>query len=250
VGTDVRAVLLLGGSSDIGQAILDRLLPAGGAHVVLVGRASTRRAQCAARLSRTHSVTALDWSATDGSDPNELMRRAAQACGRPLDLVVVAVGTLAGQTPLVGSVHGVEVAARVHQVNFQAPAGVVLAAVQHLTGGGGRVVVLSSASAVRPRVSLATYSVAKQALDSLSRLADREAPRGVRVHVVRPGHVRTCLTLGLPEPPLTQRPDQVADNVARGIAADHQVIWSPRAMRVVMGALRVTPRRLLPSSMR
>ncbi|WP_426565504.1 SDR family NAD(P)-dependent oxidoreductase [Angustibacter sp. McL0619] len=233
------AVLLVGGSSDIGRAVLDRLLPAEPAHVVLAGRPSPRLTQAAAWLARVHTVVEVGWSATHGPEPSELLRKAASACDGRLDLVVVAVGSL-DESAL----------DRATQVNFLAPAAVVLAAVRQLEPYGGRIVVLSSASAVRPRRSLCMYSVAKQALDSLCRMVDDESPQQVRVHVVRPGHVRTAMTAGLPVPPLANEPTDVAEDVARGIAAGRRVIWSPPVMRWVMAALRVAPRRLLPDSLR
>ncbi len=246
------AVLLLGGSSDIGAALLDELLPPTGSHVVLAGRPSPRRRQAAGRLSAAgHSVAEIDWDATDPPEPTAFVEQAARVCGQPLDLVVVAVGSLGGRLPSGRDPDRWRVVEQVLTTTFVAPAGVVLAAAGHLTATRGRVVVVTSASAVRPRRAIAAYSVAKQALDQLCRqVAAAARADGVDVHVVRPGHVRTAMTRGLPDPPLTREPHQVAVDVARGISAGRLVIWSPPAMRIAMLALRAMPPRLIPPSLR
>jgi decaprenylphospho-beta-D-erythro-pentofuranosid-2-ulose 2-reductase len=246
----VRAALLVGGSSDIGAAILTRLLPAAGADVVLAGRPSSRRRVVAGRLAGSHRVHELDWDAYAGSDPVALLVGSARLCGRPLDLVVIAVGALDGPAPDVRVQQAPRTLERCLTVNLIAPAAVMVAAVHHLAEGGGRLVVITSASATRPRRAIAGYSAAKQALDQLTRMVAATSGDGdLQVHVVRPGHVRTAMTRGLPEPPLTRDPDQVADDVARGVVSGRQVIWSPRVMGIAMAVLRSLPRPLVPKDL-
>lgn len=244
----VAGALLVGGSSDIGSAVLTTLLPATCCQVVLAGRPSPRRGAVADALARRHEVHTIDWVAGRRSGADRLLQRAEQLCGRPIDLVVVAVGELGG--PLGDNGDDIADVRRQLTVNLAAPLEVVLASTRQVAPGG-RVVVLTSASATRPRAGIAVYSVAKQALDQLTRMATtRAAERGVRVHVVRPGHVRTAMTAGLPEPPLTRSPPQVARDVARGVERGKAVIWSPSSMRVVMAALRCAPRGAVPASLR
>ncbi|HET8616170.1 MAG TPA: SDR family NAD(P)-dependent oxidoreductase [Actinomycetales bacterium] len=244
----VQAGLLVGGSSDLGAAIFTALLPARGSHVVLAGRPSSRRSAVAAAMSADHQVHELDWDARDRARPSAVIDDAAVLCGRSLDLVVIAVGCLSG-----GLLDGEDADAAAScedalTVNLVAPAGVLVASVEHLVPRGGRVVVVSSASATRPRQGIAAYSVAKQGLDQLARIAARRAG-DVSIHVVRPGHVRTAMTRGLPQPPLTRDPEQVAEDVVAGIAAGRTIIWSPSTMATAMRVLRAVPRALLPKSL-
>jgi decaprenylphospho-beta-D-erythro-pentofuranosid-2-ulose 2-reductase len=244
----VSAALLVGGSSDIGSAVLASLLPAEGCTVVLAGRPSVRRRAVAAELSRRHAVHTVDWVVGQRACGDTLLTRATRVCGRPMDLVVVAVGELGG--PLRIGAEETDAVRRQLAVNLTAPLEVVLASTRQVAPGG-RIVVLTSASAVRPRRGIAVYSVAKQALDQLSRMAmPGAAERGVRLHVVRPGHVRTAMTAGLPQPPLTRSPEQVARDVVRGVERGTPVIWSPSAMRLVMAVLRCAPRGVVPASLR
>lgn len=243
---DVGAALLVGGSSDIGAAILAALLPVRGSQVVLAGRPSTRRSVVAASMAG-HHVHELDWDARAQQAPEALVSQAASLCGRPLDLVVVAVGCLS-RALLDDTVPGAAATCQdVLTVNLVAPAGILLASIQHMAGGGGHVVVMSSASATRPRRGIAAYSVAKQGLDELAQMA-ATVDRRVSVHIVRPGHVRTAMTRGLPEPPLTRDSHQVARDVAAGVARGRTTIWSPPAMSAAMRVLRAMPRAIVPRS--
>jgi decaprenylphospho-beta-D-erythro-pentofuranosid-2-ulose 2-reductase len=240
----------VGGSSDIGAAILTQLLPAGGCEVILAGRASGRRRAVAGSFACAHRVHELDWDAYEGTDPDALIGRATQLGGRPLDLVVIAVGALGGPLPDIGVPGAARALERCLTVNLTAPAGVMMACAHHLADRGGRLVVITSASATRPRRGIAGYSAAKQALDQLTRMVATTSFDGdLQVHVVRPGHVRTAMTRGLSEPPLTRDPDQVAADVARGVASGRPVIWSPRLMGLVMAVLRSLPRTIVPKDL-
>ncbi len=245
--------VLFGATSQIGLAVVRELVVrSADSRVVLAGRPSEHRQSVADALRADHGVSELDWDAYRLDDPVEVMEQAAARAGRSLDLVVLAAGTLPPGLPDLAD----GAAARDLQdswlVNAVAPTTLLVAAVQHLARvGGGQVVVISSAAAVRPRRQILTYSLAKQATDALAlQLVEPARAQGVDVHVVRPGHVRTRMTMGLPVPPLARTSEQVARDVVTGVARGHRVVWSPAAMRPVMGVLRLTPRMLLPRSLR
>ncbi|MGN6612547.1 MAG: SDR family NAD(P)-dependent oxidoreductase [Angustibacter sp.] len=245
--------VLFGATSQIGTDVVRELVPPGSSHrLVLAGRPSPRRAAAAETLRQEYLVSELDWDARDLQDPAGVMKQAAARAGRPVDLVVVAVGTLPHGGPDLGEPSAAADLRDAWSVNAVAPATLLVAAVQHLgADGGGRVVLLSSAAAVRPRRELLTYALAKRSADALARyLRPQARARGVEIHVVRPGHVRTRLTEGLAVPPLARTSAQVARDVAAGVARGREVIWSPAAMRPVMAMLRAVPRPLLPRSLR
>lgn len=248
-----RAAVLFGGTSQIGQALIRELVaPGTSSCVVLAGRPSERRAAAAAGLRSDYVVSELDWDARQLRDPVTVMDESAARCNGPLDLVVLAAGTLPTAVPdFVDRSSAAELRDAL-LVNSVAPSSMLVAAVRHLAHlGGGRIVVLSSAAAVRPRAQILTYSLAKQSLDAMARQLQASARKlGVDVHVVRPGHVHTQLTRGLPVPPLARSSEAVARDVSIGIARGRRVIWSPRAMPLVMGALRCVPPALLPARLR
>jgi short-subunit dehydrogenase len=108
--------------------------------------------------------------------------------------------------------------------------------------GSGRILVFSSAAAVRVRRVTYLYSGAKAGLDRLCLgMADSLEGTGVRLQVVRPAAVRTRMTSGLAPTPFTTGANEVADNIMRGLASDDRVIWSPPILRYVFVLVRLMP---------
>jgi short-subunit dehydrogenase len=72
-------------------------------------------------------------------------------------------------------------------------------------------------------------------------LSEALRERSVTVHIVRPGFVRTKMTVGRPAAPFAVGPDRVASDIVRGIERGQSVIWSPGLLRWVFSALRLLP---------
>jgi decaprenylphospho-beta-D-erythro-pentofuranosid-2-ulose 2-reductase len=85
----------------------------------------------------------------------------------------------------------------------------------------GTLIVLSSASMLRPRPANYIYGATKAGLDFFARgLADSAGRRGVRVMVVRPGFVHTKMTRELRSRFLATTPERVALDVLHGLERD------------------------------
>jgi decaprenylphospho-beta-D-erythro-pentofuranosid-2-ulose 2-reductase len=131
-------------------------------------------------------------------------------------------------------------------VNLTWPAAALTALASRLRPQGhGRIVVLSSVAGYRVRRANFVYGSAKAGLDGFA-LGLSEALRdtGVSVHVVRPGFVHTKMTAGRPAAPFAVGPERVGADVARGLARGQTVIWSPGALRLVFGVLRLMPQAI------
>lgn len=235
----VRTVLVLGGTSQIGLAIADALLPASGGTAILAGRDERALAAAGERLAGRRVRTLAYDTADAAKAVEDLLAHAAEMAG-DLDAVLVCVGILGDQSTLDVDTVATEESLR---TNMIAPAVAAHAAARLLARQGhGVVVVLSSAAAVRPRAEILTYSAAKAGLDRYAvGLAGVVAGTGARVMVVRPGQVRTRMTAGLAEPPFTVDAEQVARAVVHGIASGTTVVYVPAIMRLVMTALRALP---------
>lgn len=237
-------VVLLGGTSEIGLAIVRRLAEDADHElkVALVGRDSDGLQRAAEELRAGGRVQASTVIA-DLDDPAEhaaAIRHAAEALNG-IELVVLAVGMLGGQQGIATDpAHAVEVM----RVGFVVCGSLLQAALRELYGQShGTVIVLSSVAGVRVRASNAFYGAAKAGLDGLAAgLGDAARARGVRTLVVRPGFVVGRMTAGLPRPPLATTPAAVAEATVRGLAAGREVVWVPRALGVVFSILRVLPR--------
>jgi decaprenylphospho-beta-D-erythro-pentofuranosid-2-ulose 2-reductase len=157
-----------------------------------------------------------------------------------LDVIIVGVGVLGDQALLDVDTVATEASLL---TNLLGPVVAVHAAAVRLRAQGhGTMVVLSSVSGLRPRRALMTYAVAKTGLDAYARgIAELLRGSGARVLVVRPGHVRSRMTAGLPEPPFTVDPEHVAARVRAALSNGARVIYAPAVLGPVMAILRALP---------
>jgi decaprenylphospho-beta-D-erythro-pentofuranosid-2-ulose 2-reductase len=237
-----RRVLLIGGTSEIGQAIVRRLAVGGPVRLYLLGRDGDGLARAANSLALAGASPAghdLIDAGDLGAHEDALSRAFARAGG--FDVVVLAIGVLGGQSGLDARR---EEATEVMSVNFLGVGSLLLASLRRLRDQGhGTLVVLSSVAAERPRASNAVYGAAKAGLDALAQgLADGLAGTGVRVLVVRPGFVKTRMTAGLESAPFAVSAEAVAAATVRGLERGDHTVWVPGVLRYVFAVLRHLPR--------
>jgi decaprenylphospho-beta-D-erythro-pentofuranosid-2-ulose 2-reductase len=238
----VGSLLLVGGTSDIAVATARRYLAERPARIVLAARDTPRRATVADDLRAAGGrVEIVDFDAEDPASPARAVAEAA--AGGDIDVAVVAFGQLGDAARL-----RVDAAAAAHlaQVNYVAAVAVgTVLAVRMREQGHGVIVALSSVAGERTRASNYVYGSTKAGMDAFySGLGDSLAGTGVSVLVVRPGFVRSKMTAGLPDVPLSTTPEAVAEAIVGGVRAGRHTVWVPGAMRWVMTGLRHTPRAI------
>lgn len=232
-------VLLVGGTSEIGLAVVERLARGRTVHVVLAGRPSHGLTEAVGRLERAgHEVRTVGFDAEDpGGHPAAVARAWEDG---DVDVAVVAAGVL-GDQEQAWTDHAAAV--RVATVDGTAAVSVGVLLAQHMRRQGhGTVVLLSSVAALRPRRSNFPYGAAKAHADAFY-TGLREAVRGDGVHVlvVRPGFVRSRMTAGLSEAPLATDPPAVAEAVAAALVRRRESVVVPRRLGLVMAVLRALP---------
>jgi NAD(P)-dependent dehydrogenase (short-subunit alcohol dehydrogenase family) len=235
-------VLLVGGSSEIGLAIVRRLAAEGPVRAVLLGRDSARM-QAAVPALELAGVAPVVLEVVDAEDLAEHQRAVSEAFGRfyGFDVVVLAVGKLGAQAGLEASPAEAE---EVMRVNFLGAGSLLLHCVRRLSEqGSGTMIVLSTVAGERVRASNAIYGAAKAGLDGLAQgLGDAVASSGVRVLTVRPGFVTGRMTAGLKPQPMATTPEAVADATVRALAGRAHTIWVPSRLRWIFALLRHVPR--------
>jgi decaprenylphospho-beta-D-erythro-pentofuranosid-2-ulose 2-reductase len=236
-------VLLIGGTSEIGLAIVRRLGQADPIRAVLLGRDEERMRRAAELLERDGRVSSVSTLALDADHVDTHAAVMAQAFERfaGFDVVVLAVGVLGAQEGLdADRARAVEVM----RVNFVGSGSLLLECLDRFRGQGrGTLVVLSSVAAERARAGNAIYGAAKAGLDALAQgLADATVATGVRVLVVKPGFVRGRMTAGLKPAPMATTPDAVAAATVRALDTKAHTIWVPGVLRYVFAVLRHLPR--------
>jgi decaprenylphospho-beta-D-erythro-pentofuranosid-2-ulose 2-reductase len=218
----MRRILLIGGSSEIGLAILARLAADGPVTSYLLGR-----------------------DLFDAADPASIEPAIATAFDQlgSVDVAVLAVGLLGAQAGL--DADPAE-AARVLSVNLTGGGALMLATLRRLRAQGrGSLIVLSSVAAERPRASNAVYGAAKAGLDALAQgLSDSLAGNAVEVIVVRPGFVSTKMTAGLKPAPFATSAERVAEVAVGALGGGSRTVWAPPLLRPLFAVLRSLPRPL------
>lgn len=237
---NVQSVLLVGGTSEIGQAILERFAQGQRLRrIVLLGR-NEQALEDSASHWRDAGVQAKVVVADLAGELDVPVLTARCFEEGDLDVVVLA----AGITPDASVAEDQALSHDVAMVNFVSQMQLGTELVQHLRlQGHGTLVVLSSVAAERPRADNYVYGATKAALDAWANgLADSLVGEGIRVLVVRPGMVRTRMSAGQKEPPFTCDPQDVADAVAKHIRTGPVTVWVPPQLRAFMSGLRHTPR--------
>lgn len=240
-----QTILLLGGTSDIGLAIVDQYASStSGATptVVLAGRPSPRLTAAAEQLTgHGVDVRTVDFDAADPTGHQAAIDVAFDVAGADIDIAIVAFGLLGdAERAWTDHAHAMEMA----QVNYTGAVSVgVLLAERMRRQRHGVIVALSSVAGERVRRSNFVYGSTKAGMDGFFvGLGEALRPEGVRVVVVRPGFVKSKMTTGMDPAPMAATPHQVAEATVKAIRGGSDLIWVPAPMRAVMSALRHVPR--------
>jgi len=237
-------VLVLGGRSEIGLAVAERLVRGGSRKVVLAARRSNELDDEAARLLDAGAaiVERVEFDADDVAAHGTVLRGIADGHG-PLEVVVTAFGVLGEQDRAErDAAHAVAV---VH-TDYVAHVSVLTHLANLLRAqGSGQLVVFSSVAGIRVRRANYVYGSAKAGLDGFaSGLAYALAGSGVHLLLVRPGFVIGRMTEGMSPAPLSSTPDQVADATVGALKRRRHVIWVPGLLRPVFAVMRLLPRAI------
>jgi decaprenylphospho-beta-D-erythro-pentofuranosid-2-ulose 2-reductase len=239
-----RRVIVLGGTSEIGLAIVRELQGRAPREVALVGRDADGLASAAEGLQAAgcpRTIT-LELDALELDRHGEVLDRAFDELGGA-DIVILGVGVLGERG---GLPEDVAAAVQVLQVNTVGAGSLLIHAARRMRErGNGTLVVLSSVAAERPRRGNVVYGASKAGLDALAQgLGDALHEAGVRVLVVRPGFVHTRMTKGLAPAPLSTTPQAVGRIVADVLDGRAHTVWAPHALRWLMLVLKLIPRPL------
>lgn len=241
---DTQTIVLFGGTSEIGLAIVTELITPTTRHIVLACRNTTAGDTAAATLNAPSDcdIHVIAWDATAIETHPDIVDQIVTIIG-DLDIVIITAGVLGTQddhdsNPVT--------AGRVVVANTAGPitTGTAVARVmrrQH----HGHLVILSSVAAIRIRAANHTYGASKAGLDAWAQgLADHLHGTGILVTIVRPGFVHGRMTAGHPTAPFSTTPHAVAADTVTAIRNRRRVAHSPGILRWVFLALRYLPNSL------
>lgn len=246
---DPQSVLVLGGSSEIALATVKALPRNRINRVVLAGRASAALDAAVSDLTSAgiRGVVATSFDATDTGSHQGVIDAIFDA--GDIDIVILAFGMLGDQMAVESDP---SLAVQIATTNYTGAVSVGLHVARRLRQQGhGSLVVISSVAGDRARRSNYVYGSTKAGLDAFAQgLGDAMQGSGAHVMVVRPGMVRTRMSAGLPEAPMTTDAPDVAQAIVAGLRKGKHTIYAPGNLRYLMGVVKTVPRpifRKLPS---
>lgn len=235
-----QTILLLGGTSDIGQAIVKEYLTKHPVRVILAARPSTGRdaAEQAMLASGASAVDVLDFDAVAFDTHAAVIDQAWSIAD--VDVAIVAFGLLGDAEQLwQDQAAAVELA----QVNYTGPVSVGVLLGQRMKDQGyGQIIALSSVAGEIVRRSNFVYGSSKAGFDGFYRLLGQALePFGPKVLVVRPGQVRTKMLTGMKPGPGQIAPEALAREVVSAARDGRTLIWAPAMFRPIMWVLKHVP---------
>jgi len=234
----IQNVILIGSSSEIGLTIVRKLPLAADARLVLVGR---RRPDVEALYVDYSQVDFVGLDLLAEFDANLVVD--SLFSGADIDVVIFAAGVLGSQADLEVDprVNALYVVNAVSQIRLLSAIAQRMKAQRH-----GRMLVISSVAAMRPRLSNYFYGSSKAALDFFARGLREELKKfGVSVSILRPGFVRTKMTAGAEAAPFASDVATVGRLGSQGLFADKAVIYAPGILKYVMSILCKLPNSIL-----
>jgi decaprenylphospho-beta-D-erythro-pentofuranosid-2-ulose 2-reductase len=239
----MRAVIL-GATRGMGRA-LARQMAARGDALFLLGRDEEQLSRSARDLE-IRGAASVGTARCDLSEPEGFAAAldAAQAGLGALEVVIVTAALFGTQEELEADPAR---ATRLLTVNLANTVALCEAArARMLARGGGTLCVFSSVAGDRSRKPVGIYGASKAGLSHyLESLDLRYRAQGLKVVCVKPGFVKTGMTAGLPAPPFAGEPEAVARAVLAAVDRGQPLVYAPGIWRLIMGALRHTPRAIM-----
>ena len=219
---EAQNILLLGGTSEIGLAIVKEFLPA---HVTLAirpGSSHAEQAKAEMEAAGARSVEVIDFDALDFKSHPAVIDKAFE--NHDIDIAIVAFGVFGdNEEQWRNQAKAVEAV----QTNYTAAVSVgVLLGQKFEKQGHGTIVAMSSVAGMKVRRSNFVYGSAKAGVDGFyTQLGEALRGTGAHVLVVRPGQVRTRMSAGVKEAPLTVNREDVGKAVHDAVLNRDDTVW-------------------------
>jgi len=235
-------IVLFGGTSDIGQAIIHKLVKPGVSHIVLVSRDIDASASQMDEISERYpdlEIHHVRFDAADSASMVHVVAEIVQEVG-DIDVAVIAQGVLQEGIDYCANPAALQPVA---DVNFTGTMVLMYALAGQLRSQGyGKIVLLSSVAGERVRRGNPVYGASKAGIDGFALALDHElVGSGVSILVVRPGFVTTKMTKGIDKAPFSTDADAVATAVEKAIGTSKTVIWVPGLLQYMFIILKNLP---------
>ena len=232
-------ILLIGGTSDIGLALVRELLHQDNKEpkrVHLVSRSDVSMSAAQSSLNGNANMHLTRSGKVDFREPTKISIQIGNILGsEEFDLIIISVATIPSITPnLIDLI----------SINFVSPAVVLDLILESQLNRDCQVVLLSSALiGLRPRDNSFIYTASKLGLDFFARGLQKIAFKKNQLIIVRPGFVRTKLTKMSKSGRFPQSPDELAKMIVPRIGKT-KIFFAPRFLQPLVMILNALPERI------
>ena len=213
-------IVLIGGSSEIGMAIVTQLPENKSRQVILVDRTGDYALDVTDKVGREQVVARI----FDDGD---------------LDLVIIAVGLLGNNQELTTADNLVAAM----EVNYVGTAHLMeLISERMKKQAHGQILAISSFAQVRPRPDNFRYGSTKAGLDFYARgLALSLEGTGVTLKILRPGFVRSKMTAGMDDAPFAITVQECGAYGVKALQSKNLITWAPSLLKYVAFIFKSLP---------
>ena len=233
-----KTIWMVGASEGIGEAVA-RKLAAQGATLILSARSRDKLETLASQLpGRSHRVLPLDVTDTVS------IERAWNELGTMPDMMIYNAGAY---DPLGAAEFDITRTRRMMDVNFTGALYVLQQVIPaYVAATRGHIVLVGSVAGYTGLPKAIGYGASKAALIHLAENMRIDlGSKGIKVHIVNPGFVKTRLTDKNEFPmPFLMTPEQAAERIVSGLASSRFEIHFPRRLSLGLKLLRILPYRL------
>lgn len=231
-------IAVFGATSGIARALADRLAGEG-ERLILIGREGAALDALARELEGRHGgrPPCMVWDVLDFGGHGERFR--ALVSEHSLEGLFFAAGVMFSQDECDGDPAKTRLTM---DTNLTGPVIVMdLFAGYFRLRGSGFISCVSSVAGDRGRGKVLAYGASKAGLSAyLAGLRHRLAGSGVFVQTVKPGFVRTRMTMGL-RSPLMAEPGPVARDIASALRRRRPVVYTPFFWKYIMLVIKALP---------
>ena len=233
----IQKVVVVGGRSDLAISTLKYLPLVASPEIILI----VKNLKPQANIEGLGNVRLVEGDLLQVFQLNHLISEIAKESD--VDLFILAAGYL-GMKPSESTQVDFE---NIIDVNFSSSSKVLKQMVAILKNQmHGRILVFSSAAALRPRSANYAYGATKAGLDFLARGFQLDLERNAgSITVVRPGFVFTKMTEGLKPAPFAITSDVLGRIAAGAVMANKKVTYAPRVLKYLMLIVKLLPNRIL-----
>jgi len=230
-------IVLVGSTSEIGLAIINKIPVASKGEIIFIGRTHPK---LPVFLNKNYINNFIHCDFLESESVIEAIAELKEIS--KIDLLILAAGYL----PPENSEYDIDLIRQTMTVNTLTPAIFLSTIAEQMSKHGvGDILVISSVAATRARIRNFTYGSSKAGIDFFALgLTHKLRKTGVFLSILRPGFVYTKMTKNFKPAPFSTNLENVSKIAVNGLINRKEIIYAPKILRYVMEIVKKLPNAL------